>query len=119
MLIPVVPPGEGPVTHLAHKPLLVGVEGDGVPVQGALVLGLELALLTVECVVLMVHGYVIHHLPPDLEALITMRALESGVYLVDVPFKSELTNVLKVALPTFQKGLHIFLAFEIVWVFFQ
>ena len=85
MLIPVVPPGEGPVTHLAHKLLLVGVEGDGVPVQGALVLGLELALLTVKCVVLVVHGNVIHHLPPDLKALITMRTLEGGVYLVDVP----------------------------------
>ena len=56
------------------------------PVQGALVLGLELALLAVKCVLLVVHGYVIHHLPPDLEALITVRALKSGVYLVDVPF---------------------------------
>ena len=119
MLVPVIPPGEGPVTHLAHKLLLVGVEGDGVPVQGALVLGLELALLTVKCVFLVVHGNVIHHFPPDLEAFITVRALKSGVYLVDVSFKSVLTDVLKVALPTFYKGLHIFLAFEIVWVLFQ
>ena len=55
------------------------------PVEGALVLALEVAVLTVECVVLVVHSYVIHHLPPDFETFATMRTLESGMQLVDVP----------------------------------
>ena len=55
------------------------------PVEGALVLALEVAVLTVERVVLVVHSYVIHHLPPDFKPFATMRTLESGMQLVDVP----------------------------------
>ena len=56
------------------------------PVESALVLGLELALLAVECVDLVFDGNVVHHLLPDLETFSTMRTLKGSVYLVDMPF---------------------------------
>ena len=70
------------------------------PVQGALVLGLELALLTVKGVDLMVDGNVIHHLPSYHKCVPTMRTFECGVHLGDVPLYSEVTDVLVVTLFT-------------------